>query len=372
MKTRILFGLALALILMLIVINACKGDSDSGSDDPVDSSPKKATGLVELGTVVGASVRIETRQGAFLFEAQTNREGKYQIDLDEIKEKIKEIEDQKGSAVNYVHIVTTGGTDMDPNDDGVAEEGESKKVLGSVSAIVPVTALKENERINANLLTTYIDEMLVDVETIDENLLNEAAERLQVGDANQDGTIDYRDAIQYKMTENESIAESELRARVLEHIHKGEKDKIKETVREERRRKNFLRINSLKQGNKLRVWIKGIGKGRTVRYAIDRIESEQLANNYNRESFLLGKNSFLGYKECFSDGTCSEPFVHYFDGQNSYGYFPEYMMESKEELERKLRTAREKKDKAKARGQKLAAEIKKLKEELAMLNSIGL
>ena len=391
MKVRILFGLALTLILMLTVANACKSDLESESDKkmilvadttntedetdtdaPVDSSPKEAVGRVELGTIVGASVRIETRPGDFLFRTQTDQEGKYKINLEEIERRIKEIEKQKGTTVNFVHIVATGGTDINPNDDETIEDGEAIKVQGSVSAVVPLTVLKGGGQINVNLLTTYIDEMLVDVGQISDGLLDEAAETLQTGDSNGDGIVDYKDAISYRMAENESLAEANLRAEVLDYIHQGEKDKLKTAVREKRKRKTFLRVVGRRQGDRMSVWINGIGKSSTVRHAMNKIDPEQLVDRYDRQSFLLKKGDFLGYRECFSDGTCSQPFVHYFEGQNSYGYFPEYIMESKETLERKLQEARKRREAVRTRRAELASQIKALKSELAMLNAIKL
>ena len=102
--------------------------------------------------------------------------------------------------------------------------------MGNVSAIVPLAALQENEQININLLTTYIDEILVDVEDVNNELLDAAAETLQVGDSNNDEAINYQDVISYQMTEQGSIAETDARLEILDHIYAGEKEAIKKAV----------------------------------------------------------------------------------------------------------------------------------------------
>ncbi len=193
----------LSILLLLSLLFTASGCGDGPSDDPksgtgngAGSGSNSGTGIVELGPVTGSDVSIETLDAATnLYTATTDDDGKYTID----KATLKAAANNLMPVPEYVRIVATGGTDLDPDDDGTQDAAESLDVGGEVLGIVSMDDLdnatdNDGEEIRINLITTAIAELVKDTDEneINKELLDHLAEEIGVEDVDGDKQVTYK------------------------------------------------------------------------------------------------------------------------------------------------------------------------------------
>ncbi|MCD5380531.1 hypothetical protein LR004_01260 [Candidatus Gracilibacteria bacterium] len=124
-------------------------------------------GGIELGSVKGASVAIQALDGYTLITAITNTDGYFSVDIDELKTAVN----RYGSDLKYVKVISTGGIDTDPNDDGVLIESEQINIQGNVTGIVPLKTLYQAKDYRINFMSTALVDILgEDTDITDEKL----------------------------------------------------------------------------------------------------------------------------------------------------------------------------------------------------------
>ena len=123
----------LLTVVCFVVFPGCGGGGDDGSDSG-EVKIINPVGQVELGPVTGASVSIQALDGYTLYNTITDKNGEFVVDTNELKNTI----DRYGSNLEYVKVVSIGGIDTDPNDDGNKDQDEAIEVNGKVTGILPL------------------------------------------------------------------------------------------------------------------------------------------------------------------------------------------------------------------------------------------
>ena len=203
--------------------NGAKGSQCEASREqlPVLES-KLLSNYVELGPISGASVTIQPLDENYnLYGATTNNNAIYKVDAGLLLENLKGRYPDENYPT-YLLVSATGGYDLDPNDDGVREEGEQVALLGTVRGIIKTETLLNEEEHSINLISTAIAELLSEEQFITEEKIAYIAELLGVDDINSDGKIDNLDVLEYKMSEHQSQAEDILREQFLAAIHNND------------------------------------------------------------------------------------------------------------------------------------------------------
>lgn len=271
-------------------------DSSTNSTDYIESNTLTLT--VELGLVRNANVNITTFDGVVLLSYETGENGSFSIDIDSLMEEV----DKLSPTPEFLKVISTGGTDIDSNDDGISNE-EYKEVKGSVIGIISVEALflKDNA-VRINLITTAVADILENykAENINDSILTNVLENLGMSDVDGNGKISNNDAITYKMTENDAQIESNLREVYLPSIHAGDSNVRQAFIQELKNSESLSVYTDTFTGNQCAVKINPLNKDNKIYYGINIITENYLTfpSVLNGNEIHLSNLETLHYEEC--------------------------------------------------------------------------
>jgi hypothetical protein len=307
------------------------GGSDSKNETPTPTptptpipEPQSTTveAGVELGPVKNATVTVESLDGHFFEDYITDENGNYTIDIDSIKKLINEY----NSSIKYVRIISSGGTDTDPDDDGIIDEDEMKAVNGAVSGVIPIEKLFSDKAQNINLITTAVSNILGNTLSFTDEQIVKIAHELGAEDIDRDGLLTIDDLIYYKMAENESRAESYLRTTLLDHIHQNDAVKIDEFIKSSKL--EFSTVNPViinQSSTELNIKFSQITQEHYIQYGLksDAVNVD-FSQYYTDDTLTLAKNDVLYYQECSLSEGCYKIQKLFFDGNDIFHDYLEY------------------------------------------------
>jgi len=312
-------------VLMILGSSPDKDEKSSNNIQQIDNiqqieQKSFTTGIIELGKIEGGEVTIETLDNYVLMTlSDTDKDGAIKIDIDELKSAVK----NHDSSIKLVKIISIGGIDTDPNDDGVIIESEKKKVYSSVEAIIPLDLIYTTNGYRINFITSLLSDILNDVkkEDIDKEYLDFLVSELGIYDVNRDGNITVEDIIYYDMVNNNSRLESELRATYLDTFHTDSPDteSIQSNIADDY--KKYIGLAKVKvefSNNQFSVKIIKSNKNNKVLYGISLNSLEPKLEIYNNEDLLVDNNSMLMLVECVTDDECYQEQKVYFINNKYY------------------------------------------------------
>ncbi|HEA15744.1 MAG TPA: carboxypeptidase regulatory-like domain-containing protein [Pseudoalteromonas prydzensis] len=278
-----------------------KEDSTITPDVPVViQPPTQSSGAIELGPVKGATVSIQALDGYTLATAITDDKGYFSVDADNLKSSIESY----NADLKFVKVVSTGGIDTDPNDDGIIVESDQIEVKGNVSGIVPIATLYETSSYRINFISTALMTILEDITEISDEQLAYIIKRLGVPDINQDGKINIDDLTAYNIYEDSSLAETSLREGFLEYIHSGNKETQKLFIEELKYEVGFTRPLVTKNNEKYAVSLSKTHTENTIFYGIAIDQNNPSFEQYDGEELILNYNTAIFYQECSESYGC--------------------------------------------------------------------
>lgn len=288
---------SLFLSILLISCGGSDSSSDKSESNPIDIV-KTTTGLVELGPVINSQVQILTLEGNLLLETTTDEKGNFKVEVNKLKEKV----DTEYPSISLVKVVSTGGTDIDPNDDGVIVEAEKKQVNGSVTSIVPLSIILNEDGYSTNLLTSFFTELLQGKQNLTQSEIEYLAKTLLVSDIDLDNKITIRDLLFYSMKEHDSSLETELRDKVLSSIHSGSSEEIINYISNVAYDYTPIEPEIETNNGSYTVNLIPIFRDSHFLYSINP-DIDYVFEEYN-STLTLFDNDTLYYKECTEEGYC--------------------------------------------------------------------
>lgn len=273
---------------------------------------------VELGPISGATVTILELEGQYsLYSTTTNNNAKYSIDTQKLLQNIDGFFTERPE---YVLVTATGGYDLDPNDDGVREEGEAIALMGVVKGIIKLETLLTSDDLSINLISTAVAELLSDENYIDEEKIAYIAKQLGVKDINNDNKIDNQDVYYYRMAEHQSDAENILRERFLEAIHLNDRDSLIEIIKEFTNQLGLIFMSYEVTGDSAMINLNPANSDTTIRYSINGKQGDLLTHIYT-EAIQLYENQYVVYQECTKENNCTGLQIASFNGKKVKPYF---------------------------------------------------
>ena len=341
------FQLFIVIVFGILMILGSGEDNKTSSNsanppatDNTDNTPpivkKTTTGVIELGKIEGGAVTIEALDGYVLMTlSDTGKSGEITIDIEELKSKVSDYD----SSIKLVKIISTGGVDTDPNDDGIIIESEKKEVYSSIEAILPLTLLYSTDGYHVNFMTSFVADILKDISTedIDKEYLDFLVNELGMYDVNQDGKITVEDIIYYDMVNNDSDLEAELRTTYLEtfHTNSSSETNVQEDIVQEdivNDYKKYIGLSKVKvdfSNNQFSVKIIKSNKNNKILYGVSSTINELELEEYSNIEFTVENDDVLMFIECISDDECyHEQKVYFLDNKFYYNNAPEKIPES--------------------------------------------
>ena len=279
----------------------------------------ETTGVLELGRTKDASVQISALDGHILMTLNRSEDnGIIRIDTVQLKQEVQSYD----STIKLVKIISMGGIDTDPNDDGITIDSEQKVVNGSISAIIPLEIIYKTNAYRINFITTAISSILADKINITEENIIHISKELGVEDINNDNTITMYDLYYYDMVENESKAESYLRTNYLDNIHNNDVKKLTTFVSNMKNTKSFIKPIITLNNSVLKVKFENLPRDGYIRYSLKEGENDLNYINYYNEEINVPENNVLYFQECTLDNICYKKQKVLFDGVD---YFIDYL-----------------------------------------------
>ncbi len=305
-----------------LILTSCGGgdggsndDGNSNSNTGTNNTPQESKGLtnkVELGPVKGSNVVITTLDGNYnLYSTTTDSNGTYKVDPEVLE---KSINDLLGKMPPFLLVAATGGYDIDPNDDGVQEPGEELPLLGTVKGVISSSTLLTEENLSINLISTVISELVRDDDLLTQEKLSVLSHRLGVPDVNNDGKINNKDILSYRMSEHESGIEQTLRSEVLDHIHNNNQYYINGYVSKLESEKGVTTTGHSVYDGIAYIKLNPNSFSNLIYYAVNANSLSEVNQSYS-DSITLRKNDYLIFKECVDEDRCSAPQILAFDGK---------------------------------------------------------
>lgn len=345
--------IVIMLSLNLFSCGGADGDSNSGSpSNPGQSkssasvssaSNGKASGAVELGPVRGASVAIQSLDGITFATAITDGKGYFSVDAAALKNEIN----KSDTETKFVKIVSTGGVDTDPNDDGVFIASEELPVKGNVSGIVPVDTIYKSKEYRINFISTALSDILDGEKSISAEQIAYIVQRLGIHDLNNDGKIDIDDLTSYNMAKDNSLAETSLRQGYLSYIHAGDQEAKKLFIDNLKYEVGFAKPVYVKKNGYYSVNFSKTSINNTIYYGVASVDISPNFDLYNGGEIQVNFGEILFYQECSEDFGCyklQKLFVYEnvvyqdFDGEQVKDNFNEVV-----KIQEQLQTVRDKK-----------------------------
>lgn len=297
-----------------IVSNQINNSEDNNTQDILETTDTDETqyeirNRVELGPVAYANVKIfTTNREIILYETTTNDNGIYEIDRTKLLENVDSVLSERPS---FVLIESTGGIDIDPNDDGIRDESRIE-VLGKVKGLVDLNTLLTTSNLSINLLSTVIAEIIE--EEITEDKLTNTIINVGASDIDNNGVINNLDILKYQMAEDESNLESELRESILEKIHDNTVSTVIRDIQA-----NYGVINYSYQINDDDTAIIQLSSTTPISYKLNAKKGDLLTSVYE-SPISLSKNEYLVYRSCNNQGNCSPVSLISFNGREVKPY----------------------------------------------------
>ena len=297
----------------------CNPDPVETTNNDITDNKKISLGTVQLGLTEGATVSINSLDGhTFIDNITTNSKGEYSVNQFELKKAIADY----NPSLKMLLIISDGGIDTDPNDDGIIVEDEKKEVQGKVKSIVPLEKFLDEKVQSVNLITTAITEIVGDVSEVTEKQILQIAEALGVEDITGDGKITLDDLIYYQMAEHESKAESYLRTNFLDDIHNNNYEHIKSFIKEIKMSQSIISPIVKHSNADLSVTFSDLSSNNYIRYGIKEDLVEVSYTSYSGEEIDIPTNSVLYFQECTESNECFKLQKVLYDGKN---YFLDYL-----------------------------------------------
>jgi hypothetical protein len=310
------------ILLTSLIIGSflgCDPDPVETTNNDITDDKKISKGTVQLGFTEGATVSINSLDGhTFMDNITTNSKGEYSVNQFELKKAIADY----NPSLKMLLIISDGGTDTDPDDDGVIVEDEKKEVKGQVKSIVPLEKFLDEKVQSVNLITTAITELIGDVSEVSEQKILQIAEALGVEDITGDGKITLDDLIYYQMAEHESKAESYLRTNFLDDIHNNNYENIKIFIREIKMSQSIISPIIKHDNNGLTVKFSDLSSNNYIRYGLKEDSTEVSYTSYSGEEIDIPTDSVLYFQECTESNECFKLQKVLYDGKN---YFLDYL-----------------------------------------------
>lgn len=311
------------ILLVSLVIGSFLGCGSSSS--PVDTTTneiiddiKLSQGTVQLGFIEGSTVSINSLDGhTFIDNIITNSKGEYSVNQFELKQAIEDY----NPSLKMLLIISDGGIDTDPDDDGIVVEDEKKEVQGQVKSIVPLDKFLDEKVQSVNLITTAIADIIGNVSDVSEEHILHIAETLGVEDITGDGKLTLDDLVYYQMAGHESKAESYLRTNFLDDIHNNNYENIKKFIREIKISQSIIFPIISHTASNLSVKFSDLPSDNVIIYGLKEDLTEVSYVSYNGEEINIPKNNALYFLEC-SDTECFKRQKVLYDGKN---YFLDYL-----------------------------------------------
>ncbi|XPV67774.1 MAG: hypothetical protein ACNI25_10660 [Halarcobacter sp.] len=344
-------------IILLSIITVFLVSCGGGGEDGGDSSSSSNVARVELGPISSATVTISSLNGIKLDEYITNENGYFTPNREKLSEEINNYNPD----MKYVRIISTGGIDIDPNDDEIIVESEKNEVKGQVTGILPISRLLENKEFRINAFTSVVEKSLKNTLNIDEEIINKILEENSFEDINNDGNITIDDIIDYKMSEHETNAEKTLMESWVPVITSGDEEEENNLISEYKTTYNLISpISELLRNEKLIVF-PYLKNGYYIQYSIQKDYSEaNFKPYYNGEKLTLNNYEVMYYQECSLSEECSKIQKIYFDGER---YFVDYLKVKKTYFidEEKITGFRQKEEDIKKEIEQIEEEIENIK-----------
>ena len=289
------------LLPLIVILTSCglfEDDDETGSSET--QTEINNLGMIELGPVRGATVSLQSLNGITLTTSITDDNGLFPVDIEVLKSAVE----RYGSELKFVKIVSTGGIDIDPNDDGVTDNGEELSVNGQVTGIVPLETLYEAKEYRINFISSALVDILDGRQEITEAQLAYIVQRLGVHDINEDGLIDIDDLTSYKIIDDNSVAETNLREGYLEYIHNGNNESQHLFVENLKYDIGFSKPLVTKKLDYYAVNLSKTNKDNTIYYGIAVDENYPGFNEYTGEELDLNFNEAIFYQECSPESGC--------------------------------------------------------------------
>jgi len=306
-------------ILMILGSTPDEDEITSSNNNNITDDKKISKGTVQLGFTEGATVSINSLDGhTFIDNITTNSKGEYSVNQFELKKAIADY----NPSLKMLLIISDGGTDTDPNDDGVIVEDDKKEVQGKVKSIVPLEKFLDEKVQSVNLITTAIAEIIGDISEVSEQKIVQIAKALGVEDITGDDKITLDDLIYYQMAEHESKAESYLRTKFLDDIHNNNYENIKKFIKEIKMSQSII-FPIIKHDNKgLTVKFSALSSNNYIRYGLKEDSAEVSFTSYSGEEIDVPTDSVLYFQECTESNECFKLQKVLYDGKN---YFLDYL-----------------------------------------------
>ncbi len=354
----------LVTMALSIFISSCGGGGgESGENNPPPQTTQSSGG-VELGPVKGASVAIQALDGYTLVTSITDNSGFFKIDIDELKSAV----DSYGSNLKFVKIISTGGIDIDPDDDGVIVESEQIEVKGNVKGIIPLNTLYQSKDYRINFISTALVDILGSEQNVSDEQISYIIKRLGISDINEDGKIDIDDITSYRMSEHNSTAETDLRDGFLEYIHDGNTESRKLFIEDLKYDVGFSRPLITKKDGYYEVNLSKTNKDNTMYYGIVADENHPSYQEYYGQPLSLNYGTAIFYQECSDDYGCYKLQKIFFYAEKYYlDYDYEPINDNYDEVQKQVKELDDMREKKK-QAQK---EIQKIKEKINVLVKVG-
>jgi len=363
------------ILLFSLLLASCDNRSKNNPEVPVPvpappvAESEKSLGAVELGPVKGASISILALDGVTLATAITDDSGYFSVDADELKSSIESY----NSELKFVKVISTGGVDTDPNDDGVIVKEEQIKVKGNVSGIIPIATLYKSTRYRINFISTALVSILEDENEVSDDQIIFIIKRLGVPDLNEDGKVDIDDLTAYSILGNNSLAETILRQGYLEYVHSGDKEAQKLFIEELKYEVGFTRPLITKSNESYSISLSKTDINNTIYYGIVHDQNNPSFDQYNGETLTLNYNTAIYYQECSEIYGCYKLQKIFFYENAHYSEF-DFDSVANNYLELKkitdsLKTARVNYKEVKGNREQTDAEIQALKDKISLLET---
>lgn len=313
-----IFKLTIVFFIGVLFILGSKDDKKEVTTTSTETDDSvKFYNLAELGTIVGGDVIISSRDEQYdFYTTTTNDEGLYPVDPVKL---LENIDNRLDTRPTYILVTVQNGTDIDVNDDGIKDEDGGRPLLGKIKALYKLETITTQGGLAVNLLSTPIAETLQKEEVLDDEKFNQTVKEFGTKDINEDGEIDNKDIYQYRMVDDSSDLEDELREKLLSHLHENDAEKIAEVTEELKKKYGIISYNYSISGEIAIIKLTSSDNTADIQYGIN-LKNGELFNEVYAYEITLNKNDYVVYKEC-NGADCGAINILAFDGNEVKNYF---------------------------------------------------
>ncbi|MEK0160813.1 hypothetical protein WLQ65_16975 [Pseudoalteromonas piscicida] len=306
----------------MMVLTSCGGSSDENnsisdsSTPPPVTSDKISSGVVQLGPVKGASITIHPFQQNYtdhtLFQTISTEDGSFSVNITKILESLE----ANSLESEYLLIVSSGGVDTDPDDDGISIEAENKNVSGKVFGLIKRENVSETEKFNINLISSALVDYFLGQDAITDGEIEFFLQGVGFGDQNGDGQVQLSDVRKYDLVIDDSTVESTLRTLYLEYIHSGEDDMRQLAISNISESKKIFRVKTIEKSTSL-IQIEIYPKKTDSYISYYYSDSTNLLIDGAINEYIpisISKNKSIYFRECVDASNCSNYEMIFYDG----------------------------------------------------------